>query len=528
MAKAIKVVDLFAGPGGLGEGFSSFTDEKSGEQPFKICMSAEMDETAHRTLRLRAFYRLALSAGTVPESYYKYIAGEGDKPYDADTRDLWEKAGDEACCLTLGTEEGDSFVDQRLPGLVSPEDEWVLIGGPPCQAYSLVGRARNKGTGDYVPEKDKRHFLYQDYLRIIANYRPAAFVMENVKGILSAKIDDELIFHQILKDLAEPVRAIEAEVQSNGLRYRLYSMTTGECFDGEGSIEVFDPRHFVVRSENYGVPQKRHRVFVVGIRADIEAAPGKLKLNSDRVSCEDVIGDLAPLRSRLSKAEDGSEQWSETVEAEGQRLLAALGDGDLSDVSADIAAALQKLKSRNEPLKTAVMAGTDNGAYSPDYDERMPDHLKAWYCDDALSFIPNQETRGHIAGDLGRYLFCASYGRALGGSPKASDFPPNLAPAHENWDTGAFADRFRVQLAKQPSSTITSHISKDGHYFVHYDPSQCRSLTVREAARLQTFPDNYFFEGRRTQQYVQVGNAVPPYLSRQIAEAIWQCFLTLH
>lgn len=526
MAKAIKVVDLFAGPGGLGEGFSSFTDEKSGERPFRICMSAEMEPTAHRTLRLRAFYRLALSVGAVPESYYKYIAGEGDNPYDADTKDLWERAGDEACHLTLGTEEGDRFVDERLPGLVSPGDEWVLIGGPPCQAYSLVGRARNKGTEDYIPEKDKRHFLYQDYLRIIADYRPAAFVMENVKGILSSRLDGELIFQQILRDLAEPVKAIETQSGKNGLQYHLYSMTTGECFDGEGSIEISDPRHFVVRSENYGVPQKRHRVFVVGIRADIKAAPGKLKLRGDQVFCEDVIGDLAKLRSKLSKEEDGSALWVETVEAEGQKLVAVLEGGDLSNVSTEIAAALLKLKGRNQPLKTAVMAGANKGAYSPDYDERMPDHLKAWYRDDKLWFVPNQETRGHIAGDLGRYLFCASFGRALGGSPKASDFPDNLAPAHENWGTGAFADRFRVQLAKQPSSTITSHISKDGHYFVHYDPSQCRSLTVREAARLQTFPDNYFFEGGRTQQYVQVGNAVPPYLARQIAEAIWRCFQT--
>lgn len=133
--------------------------------------------------------------------------------------------------------------------------------------------------------------------------------------------------------------------------------------------------------------------------------------------------------------------------------------------------------------------------------------------------------------DLWRYLFASCFAKAHKRSPTLADFPPGLLPAHKNVAALAtkekdlaFADRFRVQLRDKYSTTVTSHIAKDGHYFIHYDPKQCRSLTVREAARLQTFPDNYFFMGNKTEQYQQVGNAVPPLLAYKLAEIVEEFF----
>jgi DNA (cytosine-5)-methyltransferase 1 len=151
----------------------------------------------------------------------------------------------------------------------------------------------------------------------------------------------------------------------------------------------------------------------------------------------------------------------------------------------------------------------------------MPATFREWFIDKRKGgHVTNHSTRSHIIEDLARYWFAASYRAIENRSPKAMDFPQPLWPSHANFKSGKFADRFRVQGLNSPASTVTSHISKDGHYFIHPDPNQMRSLTVREAARLQTFPDNYHFVGTRTQQYTQVGNAVPPMLARELAKVV--------
>ena len=150
---------------------------------------------------------------------------------------------------------------------------------------------------------------------------------------------------------------------------------------------------------------------------------------------------------------------------------------------------------------------------------------KKWFQDERLNGVLNHETRTHLREDLCRYLFSAIYLEKKGDFPKLRDYPDWLLPKHKNAKGGKFADRFRTQRPDEPATTVTSHISKDGHYFIHYDPTQCRSLTVREAARIQTFPDNYYFCGTRTQQYHQVGNAVPPYLAKQLASIVLEIFV---
>ena len=157
----------------------------------------------------------------------------------------------------------------------------------------------------------------------------------------------------------------------------------------------------------------------------------------------------------------------------------------------------------------------------------MPD----WYKDERLGGVCNHSSRSHMRTDIQRYFFASCFALLKNRSPLLKDFPDILIPEHKNAreaiknGNGLFSDRFRVQLRNFPATTITSHIAKDGHYFIHPDPLQCRSLTVREAARIQTFPDNYFFEGPQTSQYQQVGNAVPPLLARSTANIVYRIFL---
>jgi DNA (cytosine-5)-methyltransferase 1 len=507
MKEPIPVVDLFAGPGGLGEGFSSLSEGRGTRvrYPFRIALSVEKEAFARTTLRLRAFYRLLLITGERLDRYYDYVAGRSRKPYETETEQLWHEAGEEALQLEIGTADAKSTVETKVAQIQDRNKDWVLIGGPPCQAYSLVGRSRNKGKKDYKPEEDHRHFLYRHYLELIRTFRPSVFVMENVKGILSSQVAGRGIFGRILEDL-------RVDDSSGENPYRIYSLVkAGSVYTGPDGQGV-DPHDFIVRSELYGIPQARHRVILLGIREDIAPDQFLPLEQTAAVSLHDALVDLPKLRSGLS-ANDSVENWQRAVRDQAQRVIVSLRELGSADERKRIRKVLADVARGTLPY-------TSRGGLRTRPTSREPTEFGHKMTDGELGCVLNHEARGHMDEDLGRYLFAAAYGKVTGVSPSQEHFPASLAPRHRNWFSGSFADRFRVQLAGVPSTTVTSHIAKDGHYYIHPDPKQCRSLTVREAARLQTFPDNYFFEGNRTEQYIQVGNAVPPVLAQQIADRV--------
>ena len=514
-----KVIDLFAGPGGLGEGFSAFRDS-GGQQRFKIALSVEKEASAHRTLTLRSLFR-QYPDGDVPEVYYQFMRGRlGKFPEDVlyhfpEISHALELARLEAQQFELGKQGQHARVYRAIRAALG-RDECVLLGGPPCQAYSLVGRSRNRGEKKklYDADSDHRNFLYLEYLKIIARFQPLVFVMENVKGLLSAKTSAGPVFPRIMEDLSDPGKSCSTKPDPGRQRhrYRIFSFVTPHPGDLFGKpVAQLEPREYVIKSEDYGIPQCRHRVILLGVREDLaDTKPLPLLTPSaEQLSVRDAIGDLPPLRSSISREKDTIELWQE-IRNRAPRRLTSCG---------------QPLAEPLKHLLTNLGVPADHNSTGAEFSKcsttKSRGALRNWYFDSRLKgHITNHSTRGHIRGDLERYWFVATFREAMGYSPKSDNFPKALHPNHANFTSGKFADRFRAQGWNLPSTTITSHISKDGHYYIHPDPSQMRSLTVREAARLQTFPDNYHFVGSRTEQYVQVGNAVPPLLARQLANVV--------
>jgi DNA (cytosine-5)-methyltransferase 1 len=519
---AIPIIDIFAGPGGLGEGFCALQNEKD-ERVFKIVLSIEKDEHAHQTLTLRSFFR-QFNPGKVPPDYYEFVKG------NIELEDLYKKwplqaasARNEAWRANLGNKKrsmSHDMVDERIRTSLRGQRDWLLIGGPPCQAYSVIGRVRKKRK-TLNEKRDERVGLYKQYLRILALHSPSVFIMENVKGLLTAKTKESPVFEKILKDLADPVSAFHADFKENGQKltcpgYEIYSLVRERKKSKTNEECALLPKDYLIKAEDYGIPQTRHRVILLGVRRDINQVPSILKKDKT-VSISRVISGLPRIRSRVSRSKDDAQKWKAAV-------LCIADNGELNGCDRKVKDQIKK----QIGLVTLPHLGIGKN-YISDKDQTV-DYRKDWYIDKQLKGVCNHIARSHMKTDLHRYMFLACFAKTTKRSPTLEDFPVGLLPNHKNVReddggiTRTFADRFKVQLKGEPSKTITSHISQDGHYYIHYDPTQCRSFTVREAARVQTFPDNYFFCGTRTSQYIQVGNAVPPLLANKIALVVMKLF----
>lgn len=508
-SRPVPVIDLFAGPGGLCEGFSSIFED-SGDRRFSVKVSIEKEPVAHRTLALRALYR-QFPKKSVPDAYYDYVAGKITREAffaDREVKSAAVEAQIEARCAELGVTPHKD-VDGWIREALGNESDWVLIGGPPCQAYSLAGRSRLRAKDPVKFEADKKHLLYTEYLRIIQEFAPAVFVMENVKGMLNSQHSGSRIFERILSDLRQP---------SAGLSYQIRSFVVAG--------EDLQPEDYVIEADDYGIPQSRHRVILFGVRSDIAGSTDALREDPRRFllrkskklrTVGDALAGLPSIRSRLSSRAGHKDSW--------EAWLAAVANSrkGLIDWRDPLRKKIELAIERN--VKFSAWHRHHGAPFierDVDPGDRMPIALREWYLDRRIGGVLQHESRSHMPSDLHRYMFAACFAREQGVSPRLRQFPPRLLPDHENAKVLAddeavpFADRFRVQLEDQPAATVVAHIAKDGHYYIHPDPSQCRSLTVREAARLQTFPDNYFFEGNRTEQFTQIGNAVPPLLARKI------------
>ncbi len=446
MNKRYFAIDLFAGCGGLSEGFK--------QVGFDSIAQVEMDHWACDTLATRHLY-YELKKRRKLSLYDKYIKGE--VTYDsilASSSNIRESIQHRVINATLGklTIENilekieDSRIFHGAPGF------HVFLGGPPCQPYSLAGRSRDPDRMD----KDKRHYLYRYYLDILQALKPDIFVYENVPGLFSARAGGKRIFHKLLEDFS--------------------SLTP--AYDVMPPLEdvVENPSGYILNSADFGVPQSRKRLIVIGYKKSLKRKNPDIKniFASLKSFCEsrrkkhgflttdDAIGDLPQL-----KHGEGSDRFYSVYD----------GPFDLKEY---------QIKMRKD---------------SPG--------------------IINHSARKHMDSDLERYRFFIEHHKNGNKAATLEDLKmqrPDLVPNHNHLDK--FLDRFKVQWWTRPSSTIMAHISKDGHYYIHPDIHQCRSFTVREAARCQSFPDNFLFAGPRTSQFMQVGNAVPPIMAKVIAKYI--------
>ena len=399
-------IDVFAGAGGLSEGFS-----RAG---FQALAHVEADANACATLCTRLAYRYLKQNNSIG-IYEAYLKDEISR--DDLLATIPSKILDSVIHESISAESLDSIF-ARIDIRLGRRRVDLVIGGPPCQAYSLVGRSRDP----HGMKKDARNYLFRHYASFLSRYFPKFFVFENVLGLLSAgnsKYFDEM----------------------------------RELFGQIGYAVDFK----ILKAEDFGVMQKRRRVFIVG------------RYNAKSFQ----IPDFPPVENK----------WS--VHKHLFADLPHLAPGEEMRIA-------QYTKPTNEYLETTQIR---NG----------------------LKFTSQHIARPHNVRDLKIYSIAVDKWLNENSRLKYPELPEALK-SHKN--VHSFGDRYKVVDPNGLSHTVVAHIAKDGHYYIYPDKNQIRSISVREAARLQSFPDDYYFEGGRTAAFRQIGNAVPPLMAEAVAKEI--------
>jgi DNA (cytosine-5)-methyltransferase 1 len=403
--KKLRFIDLFAGAGGLSEGFI-----RAG---FKPIAHVEMNKDACDTLKTRtAFHYLKENNGI--KIYYNYLKGKISR------QELWDNIPTNLIESVINKEistETLPIIFDKIDVELGNNEVDLVIGGPPCQAYSVAGRARKN------MQDDPRNHLYLHYVEFLKRYNPKMFVFENVPGILSA---------------------------SNGIYLdKIFEAVKEAGYELEKSV---------LNAKNFGVLQDRKRVIIIGWKKELGLKYPHFEAKENNFEV------LKHLFSDLPKIKSGQGTWNVSKYA----------------------------KKTNSYLEST---GIRNG----------------------IDFTTQHISRFNNENDLKIYEIAVEKWTKEGKRLNYAELPPHLIK-HNNVST--FTNRFQVVNHKGLAHTVVAHICADGHYYIHPDIEQNRSITVREAARIQSFPDDYFFESSRTTAFKQIGNAVPVLMAEGIAKKI--------
>lgn len=404
--KKLNYIDLFAGAGGLSEGFI-----RAG---FKPIAHVEMNKLACDTLTTRVAFHY-LKANGIEKYYYQYLKEEIPR------EELLSHIPKSLLKSVINSEISDKTISDIFSSIteqVKNKQVDLIIGGPPCQAYSIVGRARDPKN----MEDDPRNHLYKQYVKFLDKFNPKMFVFENVPGMLSAKNGE--YFNKIKKAIKK----------------------AGYNFD-----------YKVLNAKDFNVLQDRKRVILIGWQQDLDLQYPEFKIKEQKYKIlKDLFSDLPALQN---------------------------GKGSMGMVK---------------------------------YKRKTTEYLESTSIRNGIDFTTHHIARPHNENDLEIYRIAVD----LWKEKKRLNYAtlPQRLIKHKN--TTSFTNRFQVVNGDGISNTVVAHIAMDGHYYIHPDINQNRSITVREAARIQSFPDDFYFEGGRSAAFKQIGNAVPPLMAEEIAKQI--------